>query len=74
MRKSALAALAASILALAAQAQPVQTWGRYLELTWDGKSANGRSVSAGMYVVRISTVSGGKSTEFTRKAVTIKPL
>ncbi len=44
------------------------------ELTWNGKSSNGRSVSAGMYVVKISTVIAGMSTEFTQKAITVKPL
>jgi hypothetical protein len=44
------------------------------ELTWNGKSSNGRSVSAGMYVVKIATIVGGKATEFTQKAITIKPL
>jgi hypothetical protein len=44
------------------------------EVTWNGKASNGLSVSAGMYVVKISTVSGGKTREFTRKAVSVKSL
>jgi hypothetical protein len=44
------------------------------ELTWNGKSSNGHSVSAGMYVVKIQTVSGGKTTDFVQKAISVKPL
>ncbi len=44
------------------------------EITWNGKASNGSTVSAGMYVVKIQTVSGGKAVDFTQKALSIKPL
>jgi hypothetical protein len=43
------------------------------EIAWNGRSANGRQASAGMYIVRISVVNAGKTTNFVRKAVSLKP-
>jgi hypothetical protein len=43
------------------------------ELTWNGKTSNGRAVSAGMYIVRVSLTSGGKKVELAEKAVSLKP-
>lgn len=43
------------------------------ELTWNGKASNGRAVSAGMYVVRVSLLSGGKKVELSEKTISIKP-
>jgi hypothetical protein len=43
------------------------------EVSWNGKSANGRQASAGMYVVRISVLNAGKTTNYIRKSVTLKP-
>jgi hypothetical protein len=42
------------------------------EITWNGKASNGTSVSAGMYVVKIATTSGGITSEFTEKAVKLR--
>ena len=42
------------------------------EVSWNGKASNGRTVSAGMYVVKIATTNSGVTTEFTEKAVTLK--
>ena len=43
------------------------------EISWNGKSANGRQASAGMYVVRITVLNAGKTTNFVRKSVSLKP-
>jgi hypothetical protein len=65
----------------------VDAWGRKMwsksirpaettigEVSWDGRSSNGRLASAGMYVVRISVVNGnGTTTHIVRKSVTLKP-
>lgn len=44
-----------------------------LELTWNGKSSNGHPVSAGLYVVKITLLTGAGETEFAEKAVTLAP-
>jgi hypothetical protein len=43
------------------------------ELTWNGKASNGRAVSAGMYVVRVSLLGAGRKVELAGKTVSIKP-
>jgi hypothetical protein len=43
------------------------------EVSWNGKSANGRLASAGMYIVRISVPNAGKTTNIIRKSVTLRP-
>jgi hypothetical protein len=44
-----------------------------LELTWNGKASNGHAVSSGLYVVKISLLTGGGEMEFAEKAVSLKP-
>jgi len=64
----------------------VDAWGRTIwsksvnpakdkltEVAWNGRSANGRVASAGMYVVRISVLNQGKTTNYTRRSVTLRP-
>jgi hypothetical protein len=43
------------------------------EVAWNGRSANGRTASAGMYIVRISVLNDGHTTNYIRKSVTLKP-
>jgi hypothetical protein len=43
------------------------------EVAWNGRSANGRLASAGMYIVRISVLNSGVTTHSVRKSVTLKP-
>jgi hypothetical protein len=43
------------------------------EISWNGHSSNGGLASAGIYVVQISVLEGGKVQTFTRKAVTLTP-
>jgi hypothetical protein len=43
------------------------------EIAWDGLSSKGMPVSAGMYVVRVSLRSGGKTIDLVQKSVTLKP-
>jgi hypothetical protein len=38
------------------------------ELSWNGVSSTGRAVSAGVYMVRVSTVNGGNTADFIRPA------
>jgi len=46
---------------------------RVREVSWNGRSANGRIASAGMYIVRISVLNGGQTTNYTRRSVTLRP-
>lgn len=41
------------------------------ELAWDGRDLNGHLVAGGMYTVRISATSGGKTSTVTNKAVSL---
>jgi hypothetical protein len=43
------------------------------ELVWNGRTHNGRQASAGMYVVRIAVRNTGETTNYVRRAVTLKP-
>ena len=43
------------------------------ELNWDGRTTTGMRAAAGMYVVGLEVVAGGKSVQYTDKAVTLKP-
>jgi hypothetical protein len=38
-------------------------------LSWDARTTSGRAVSAGVYFVKITTVSGGETAGFIQKAV-----
>jgi hypothetical protein len=42
------------------------------ELSWDARTTSGRAVSAGVYMVRVSTVSGGTTADFIRPAATVR--
>ena len=44
-----------------------------LEVTWNGRSSNGRLASAGIYVVRVTVLNEGKAVNYTRKSVTLRP-
>jgi hypothetical protein len=44
-----------------------------IEVSWNGRSAKGSLVSAGMYIVRLSVLNSGTTTHYVRKAVTLKP-
>jgi hypothetical protein len=43
------------------------------EVVWNGRTATGRQASAGMYVVRVAVKNNGETTNYVRKAVTLKP-
>ncbi len=42
------------------------------ELSWNGRNTSGQQVSAGMYLVRVSTLSGGTATNFVQKTVSTR--
>ncbi|HLU69359.1 MAG TPA: putative Ig domain-containing protein, partial [Fibrobacteria bacterium] len=48
------------------------TNGTATEVVWTGRTSSGMLASAGMYVVRISVLDNGKTTEYVRKSVTLK--
>jgi hypothetical protein len=58
-----------------------QVWSRSInpskgegnEVTWNGRNAAGTRVSAGMYIVRVSVESAGKTVELDHKGVSLKP-
>ena len=64
----------------------LDTWGRTIwsktispsetetgMVSWNGRSANGHTASAGLYLVRISTLNGGATTHIVRPVVTLRP-
>jgi flagellar hook assembly protein FlgD len=42
------------------------------ELSWNGRATTGRTVSAGVYMVRVSTTNGGNTSEFIRPAAAVR--
>jgi hypothetical protein len=42
------------------------------EVTWNGKTATGLTASAGMYIVRVSVLNGGKNIDYVQKTVSLK--
>lgn len=43
------------------------------EVSWNGRSSNGRLASAGMYVARVTVLKDGVSTNLVQRTVTLKP-
>ncbi len=42
------------------------------EITWSGHSTSGRTVAAGMYVVRVTTLQGGSLTDYIQKSIRLR--